>query len=328
MQNPERHRRTVLIAMLLVAVLIASLLIFQYISKPSSTPAPSPTPSISPIPTTFSPSPTGTSSPSPTISPTPTPTPVPTPFLYPGEITQYQNQNLTAIRDLIGNFLASSIIGAQDINQTTYRLNITGLVNQNLEYTYGYVVNNFQAHQEVVELYCVEGWNVNILWEGISVNDLLQAAGVSPQANTLIFYASDGYSTSLPLSYVVQNNLIIAYKMNNVTLTAETGWPFILVAENQTGYKWIKWLTQIDVSNDSSYLGYWESRGYPNNATLDNPSHSTPPNSNATVSDAVAVSGAGTVAAAVIYFKLVKTSTKQSKFWRRRSKVKEILLRT
>ena len=61
---------------------------------------------------------------------------------------------------------------------------------------------------------------------------------------------------------------MIAYKMNNVTLTPQTGFPFFLVAKNQYGYKWIEWLTEINVSNDSNYLGFWESRGYPNNATV------------------------------------------------------------
>ena len=56
--------------------------------------------------------------------------------------------------------------------------------------------------------------------------------------------------------------------MNNLTLTDQTGWPFFLVAQNQYGYKWIEWLTEINVSNNSNYLGYWESRGYPNNATV------------------------------------------------------------
>jgi DMSO/TMAO reductase YedYZ molybdopterin-dependent catalytic subunit len=70
------------------------------------------------------------------------------------------------------------------------------------------------------------------------------------------------------MSYIIQNNIMIAFKMNNVTLTPDIGWPFMLVAQNQSGYKWIKWITEIDVSNDTGYLGYWESRGYPNNATV------------------------------------------------------------
>ena len=107
-----------------------------------------------------------------------------------------------------------------------------------------------------------------MLWQGVPINALLQDAGASPNATTIIFSASDGYTTELPISYIVQNNLILAYKVNNVTLAPQVGWPFMLIAQNQYGYKWIKWVTGIEVSNDTSYLGYWESRGYPNNAAV------------------------------------------------------------
>ncbi len=154
---------------------------------------------------------------------------------------------------------------------------ITGLVNNTINYSYDEVVSNFNSTLQVATLPCVEGWSVTLLWQGVPITDLLQQAGVGSNATTLIFLASDGYSTSLPLDYVRQNNITIAYKMNNVTLTAQTGWPFFLVAQNQYGYKWIEWLTEINVSNDSSYLGYWESRGYPNNATVLGPNNVTQP---------------------------------------------------
>jgi DMSO/TMAO reductase YedYZ molybdopterin-dependent catalytic subunit len=114
----------------------------------------------------------------------------------------------------------------------------------------------------------VEGWNVTLLWEGVLVKDLLDEAGILPIANTVIFYALDGYSTSLPLDFIIDNNIMIAYKMNNVTLPPERGFPFQLVAESKWGYKWIKWVTAIEVSNNFQYRGYWESRGYSNNADL------------------------------------------------------------
>jgi len=43
-----------------------------------------------------------------------------------------------------------------------------------------------------------------------------------------IFYASDGYSTALPIDYLAKNNIIIAYKMNNITIPPERGFPFNL----------------------------------------------------------------------------------------------------
>lgn len=73
---------------------------------------------------------------------------------------------------------------------------------------------------------------------------------------------------ALPLDYIANNNIILAYKMNNLTIPAERGFPFELVAQSMYDYKWIKWVTGIELSNDTSYLGHWESRGYPNNATI------------------------------------------------------------
>ena len=58
------------------------------------------------------------------------------------------------------------------------------------------------------------------------------------------------------------NQILLAYKMNNVTIPPERGFPFMLVAESKWGYKWIKWVTKIEVSNNTTYKGHWESRGY------------------------------------------------------------------
>jgi DMSO/TMAO reductase YedYZ molybdopterin-dependent catalytic subunit len=185
-------------------------------------------------------------------------------MLYPGEIQNYQGENLSSIADVREN----AIEGTQHINASTYRLTITGLVNKTVEYTYDQVLSKFQSYQKVVTIYCVEGWNAKILWEGFLVSDLLKEAGVSSNATAAIFYASDGYTTALPLDYMTKNNIIIAYKMNGLTIPPERGFPFQLVAESQYGYKWIKWITKIELTDNSGYLGYWESRGYPNNATI------------------------------------------------------------
>jgi DMSO/TMAO reductase YedYZ molybdopterin-dependent catalytic subunit len=184
--------------------------------------------------------------------------------LYPGEIRDYQGQNLASIADVKEN----AVKGTQYINASTYNLEITGLVNKTVEYTYQQVTHDFQKYQKIVTLYCVEGWSAKILWEGFLVEDLLNEAGVNSSALGAIFYASDGYSTELPLDYITNHSIIIAYKMNGLFIPPERGFPFQLVAESQYGYKWIKWITRIELTANPDYLGYWESRGYPNNATL------------------------------------------------------------
>ncbi len=185
-------------------------------------------------------------------------------MLYPEEVREYEGQDLSSI----GDFRENSIKGPQHINASTYRLTIKGLVNKTVEYTYDDVINGFQKYQKVVTLHCVQGWSVKILWEGFLLKDLLNEAGIDPQAVVVIFYAYDGYSTSLPLYYILDNDILFAYKMNGVTLPPERGFPFQLVAESKYGYKWIKWITKIELSDNVNYKGFWESRGFSNDADL------------------------------------------------------------
>ncbi len=268
MQVFSKHQKVVVIALILVGIIIVSFFIVQNSFKPSS----KPTPTSSPMPTRVSPTPTrASSSPTTLQTQTPKPTPTPTQTLYQGEVTTYQGQDIDSISDFLQELASHpdvSIEGVQNINQSTYRLNVTDLVTHPLSLTYGDIVNNFTLQNDLAALSCVEGWSVTCLWQGVLVSDLLKEAGVNPSATTLIFTASDGYTTALPLNYTIQNNLILAYKINNVTLPAAAGFPLTIIVPNQYGYKWIMWVTQIDVSNDSSYLGYWESQGYPNNATI------------------------------------------------------------
>lgn len=185
-------------------------------------------------------------------------------MLYPEEIREYEGQDLSSI----GDFSENSIRGPQQVNASTYRLTLTGLVNKTLEYSYDDVVNGFQKWQKVITLHCVEGWSVKILWEGFLLKDLLNETKIDPNATIVIFYAYDGYSTSLPLDYIVENNILIAYKMNGLTLPPERGFPFQLVAESKYGYKWIKWITKIELSDNEAYRGFWESRGWSNEADI------------------------------------------------------------
>jgi DMSO/TMAO reductase YedYZ molybdopterin-dependent catalytic subunit len=181
------------------------------------------------------------------------------------EIQTYEGEKLSSVND----FRENSIKGPQHVNIEDYKLEIIGLVEKPIKYTYDEIKNNFEKNKKVITLHCVEGWSVKILWEGIKLKDILDESMVDKKANTLIFYAYDGYTTSLPLEYITKNDIMIAYKMNGVVLPPERGFPFELVAEGKWGYKWIKWITKIELSDNENYRGFWESRGYSNIADLD-----------------------------------------------------------
>jgi DMSO/TMAO reductase YedYZ molybdopterin-dependent catalytic subunit len=180
-----------------------------------------------------------------------------------GEIQEYQGARLDPAIGLRDN----SIKGVQHVDINGYTLTIDGQVNTPVSLTYDQV-RALPAYERLITLHCVEGWDATVLWKGVLLEDLMNKAGVKPEAVTVIFSAVDGYTTSLPLSTIREKHLILAYQANGLDLPPEMGYPFIVVAEDRLGYKWARWVNRITLSDDANYLGYWEQRGYSNDATV------------------------------------------------------------
>jgi len=181
------------------------------------------------------------------------------------EIREYQGEKLSSLDD----FNENAIKGTQKIDLDEYVLKISGLVQKEMHYSYKEVIENFKHFKKIATLDCVEGWIVNILWEGVLIKDLIAEGDILPNAKIIIFHAEDGYTTSFPIEYIFDKNILLAFKANEVILPENRGFPFMLVAESKWGYKWIKWVTMLEFSDDEKYRGFWESRGYSNNGDID-----------------------------------------------------------
>jgi len=182
------------------------------------------------------------------------------------EIREYQGERLGSV----GDFRENSIKGVQVLGEGIYELRIDGLVESPVVLSYQ-ALQTMSHVQKLVTIYCVEGWSVKALWEGIPLATLFEQVSPAVEANTVIFHAADGYTTSLPLEFILDRDLIIADRINGITLPPENGFPFQLVAEDKWGYKWIKWITRIELSDDPTYRGFWERRGYSNKGDVDGP---------------------------------------------------------
>lgn len=178
------------------------------------------------------------------------------------EISEYEGKPL----DPFDREYDNSIKGPQKINVETYRLEITGLVDNPQSLTYEEVLS-LPKVKRAITLHCVEGWNEHLLFEGVRLADLFEKAGLQKGVKTVIFYAADGYSSSLTYDYVSKIDAMLAARINGRVLDSRRGFPFQVVAESKLGYKWVKWVTRIELS-DKPYEGYWEKRGYSNDADL------------------------------------------------------------
>lgn len=155
----------------------------------------------------------------------------------------------------------NSISGIQEVDIDSYTLKIDGLVENELSYSYDQILD-MDPVEIVYTIYCVEGWDATFLWKGVLVEDILSESNVKSTAKTVIFHAVDGYTTSLPLDEIIDKKIMMAYYANGLTIPSSLGYPFILVAYDKWGYKWARWINRLELSSDTNYKGYWESRGY------------------------------------------------------------------
>jgi DMSO/TMAO reductase YedYZ molybdopterin-dependent catalytic subunit len=131
-------------------------------------------------------------------------------------------------------------------------------------------------------------------WKGVNLWFLLEMAGVSPDAVKVAFYANDGYSTDLTVETAKREDIILAYEKDDVPLSEKLR----LVVPGKWGYKWISQVASIELV-DYDFKGFWESRGYSDDADItdgssgqpspDSPSINSPINPSITPSPSVAI---------------------------------------
>jgi DMSO/TMAO reductase YedYZ molybdopterin-dependent catalytic subunit len=117
---------------------------------------------------------------------------------------------------------------------------------------------------------CVTGWDVpNVRARGVSLVEFLKRQGWDPEKHPwVLFYSGDGvYTESMSAEQILQYHPMICSWFDGKPLPVSQGYPARLLVPNMYGYKSIKWLVGIRVTNHDD-LGYWEVRGYPENAYI------------------------------------------------------------
>jgi DMSO/TMAO reductase YedYZ molybdopterin-dependent catalytic subunit len=134
-----------------------------------------------------------------------------------------------------------------DIDIDTYRLKITGAVNTPLSLSLE-EIKAMEAQREFVVLDCPGFFTDKGYWTGVRITDFLDLAGIKPGAEQLKFVAADGkYSSNLKLKEVTGEGMLIAYAFEDKSLPKVHGYPLRVVAKDQQGNRWVKWLGEIVV---------------------------------------------------------------------------------
>lgn len=166
-------------------------------------------------------------------------------------------EGLTPLR----RFFAVAIVSfPPKIDVEKERLEIEGAVTA--PFALGYdELSQWPQHTQESILRCVGGAQGRARWVGVRLHDLLETAGVAPDARDVIFYGADEYESSVPVGVAMKESSMLALQMNDEPLWSKHGSPVRLVLPGMYGYKQVKWLTRIEVTR-KNHKGYWEQRGY------------------------------------------------------------------
>ncbi len=169
------------------------------------------------------------------------------------------------------HYVVSKNVFSPSVPARNWQLRISGLVNNNLSFTLD-DLKALPAVERSSALICISnpvGGDLigNSVWTGVKLKDLLNLAGVRPEANELILRAADNYSDSFPLDAALQEGTIVAYLQNGEPLTRDHGFPARVLVPGIYGMKNVKWVREIELSNQD-YKGYWQARGWSDSAII------------------------------------------------------------
>ncbi len=116
------------------------------------------------------------------------------------------------------------------------------------------------------DVHCVTRWSrFNNLWEGVAFREVARHARPKPDACHVIVHAEQGYTTNLPLSELLRDDVLFAWSHDGHELVPEHGWPLRLVVPRHYFWKSAKWVRGLEFSREDR-PGFWEQNGYHNEA--------------------------------------------------------------
>lgn len=164
-----------------------------------------------------------------------------------------------------------------DIVKGTWSLSVAGLVSNPTTYDFAALESlaapsTATAAEEIVTLECVSnevGGNLisTAKWNGVRLSALLEAAGVDPTADWVVFTCADGFTAAVPMQKAMDSATILAIRMNDADLTRAHGFPARIIVPGLYGMFHAKWITRLEAVR-GEFRGFWQQKGWTNHGEV------------------------------------------------------------
>lgn len=129
-----------------------------------------------------------------------------------------------------------------------WRLPVDGLVSRPGELPLAFF-KSLPSRTQITQHSCEEGWSAIGEWTGVQLSRVLHEVGALPQARYIVFQTVDGWWDSLDMADALHPQTLLAYGMNGGDLPVRHGAPLRLRVERQLGYKSLKFLSRMTVTD-------------------------------------------------------------------------------
>ena len=189
----------------------------------------------------------------------------------PGEILTYATQRiLTAQHSLAREFSRSEVSKVAPVSGehpktepyqrllhgafAEWRLPVDGLVARPASFSLAQL-KQFPSRSQITEQTCEEGWSFVAEWTGVPLAYMMNLVGVLPNARYVVFFPFDDSWDSLDMHDVWHPQTLLTYAMNGQDLPVDHGAPVRLKVPRQLGYKSVKYLSRITVTDSLKHIG-------------------------------------------------------------------------
>lgn len=189
----------------------------------------------------------------------------------PGETLTYAAHRFLTRHSLAREFAPSQISKAPFANEVgplgdsfkrlqeggfaDWRLTVDGLVARPASFSLT-ELHSFPRRSQITHLACEEGWSYIAQWIGVPLSHVLEVAGIAPQARYVIYRSiQPAWWESIDMADALHPQTLVTYGMNGADLPVKFGGPLRLRVPRQLGYKSVKYIDRLTVTDSLKQFG-------------------------------------------------------------------------
>jgi DMSO/TMAO reductase YedYZ molybdopterin-dependent catalytic subunit len=135
-----------------------------------------------------------------------------------------------------------------------WRLTVDGLVARPSSFSLR-DLKRFPSRSQITHQACEEGWSFIAEWIGVPLSSVLNFVGISAQARYVVYFSFDEFWDSIDMADAWHPQTFLAYGMNGQDMPTGHGAPVRMKVARQLGYKSVKYLSHITVTDTMKNIG-------------------------------------------------------------------------